>query len=88
MEKKELDIIRRNIRTCEGEKVRLTTKKGRKRIVVHDGVIEAAYENVFVLISEKIGETSRKVTFSYTDVLTKTVDVILFKNDQELRLTF
>ena len=88
LDKKEIDIIRRNILTCKGEKVRLSSKKGRKRTVVHEGIIEDAYENVFVLISNKVGDSNRKISFSYTDVLTRTVDFILYKNDQKLKLTF
>ncbi len=87
MDKKELEIIRRNVATCKGERVILTSKRGRKKTVVHQGVIEAAYDNVFVLLTEKRGDTNRKITFSYTDILTKTVDFILFKNDKKLRLT-
>ena len=88
MDKKEIEIIRRNILTCKGEKVRLSSKKGRKRTVVHEGIIEDAYENVFILISNKVGDSNRKISFSYTDILTRTVDFILYKNDQKLKLTF
>lgn len=87
MDKKEIEIIRRNVETCKGEHVILTSKRGRKKTVVHQGVIEAVYDNVFVLLTEKRGDTNRKITFSYTDILTKTVDFILFKNDKKLRLT-
>jgi uncharacterized protein Veg len=86
--KKELDVIRRNIQTCKGEKVRLTARGGRKRIIVHEGIIEEIYDNVFVLKCRESGEINRKITFSYIDILTRTVDFTLYKNDQQLRLTF
>lgn len=88
MQKKGIEIIRRNIQTCKGEKVRLTSKRGRKKTIIHEGIIKEAYDNVFVLDCEVTGETNRKITFSYTDIMTRTVDFILYKNDQKLRLTF
>ena len=88
MQKTEIDDIRRNIQTCKGEKVRLTSKRGRKRTIIHEGIIEEAYDNVFVVASDKTGEAGRKITFSYTDILTRTVDFILYRNNQKLKLTF
>ena len=88
LQKKGIEIIRRNIQTCKGEKVRLTSKRGRKKTVIHEGIIQEAYENVFVLNCRVTGDSDRKITFSYTDIMTRTVDFILYKNDQKLRLTF
>ena len=84
----EIEIIRRNVETCKGEKVRLTSNKGRKKIVVHEGIVENVYDNVFVVNCEDKSLNTRKITFSYTDILTKTVEFILFKNDKKLKLTF
>ena len=46
---------------------------GRKKILVNDGVLESAYPSIFVIRLEN--DTQRTVTYSYSDVLTKTVQL-------------
>lgn len=69
-----LDSIKRNIEDHLGEKVVLKANSGRKRVVVNNGVIEKAYPSIFVVRLES--DTQRKVTYSYSDVLTKTVQLV------------
>ena len=74
MEKKNvIDSIKRNIEEHLGEKVTLKANSGRKRVVVNNGVIEKTYPSIFVVRLDS--ETQRKVTYSYSDVLTKTVQL-------------
>ncbi|MDF2505245.1 MULTISPECIES: Veg family protein [Clostridium] len=68
-----LDSIKRNIEDHLGEKVVLKANSGRKRVVVNNGVIEKTYPSIFVVRLES--DTQRKVTYSYSDVLTKTVQL-------------
>ena len=77
-----LGKIRSNIEKCIGRHVRLTTKEGRNTFIVYDGVIESAYKSVFVVKlkeNAKSPHTDSRVSFSYTDILTKAVDLKLFK---------
>lgn len=69
-----LDSIKRNIEDHLGEKVVLKANSGRKRVVVNNGVIEKTYPSIFVVRLES--DTQRKVTYSYSDVLTKTVQLV------------
>lgn len=72
MEKnKTLATIRRDIENHIGEKVTLKANGGRKKILVNDGVIESVHPSIFVVRLET--DTQRTVTYSYSDVLTKTV---------------
>lgn len=68
---KTLANIRRDIESHVGEKVTLKANGGRKKILVNDGVIESVHPSIFVVRLES--DTQRTVTYSYSDVLTKTV---------------
>ncbi|MCK8059294.1 MULTISPECIES: Veg family protein [unclassified Fusibacter] len=72
-----LSEIRKTIEGCIGEKVVLRTNKGRKKVKVREGVLEEAYPNVFVVRIDDGMMSQRKVSFSYSDVLTETVEVTL-----------
>lgn len=83
MEKNTLLRIRKDIEGHIGSNVRLRANKGRKRIVVREGVLEAAYPNLFVVNIQNDFDNARKVSYTYTDVLTKTVEVTVFTESQE-----
>jgi uncharacterized protein Veg len=68
---KTLANIRKDIENHVGEKVRLKANGGRKKILVNYGVIESVHPSIFVVRLED--DTQRMVTYSYSDVLTKTV---------------
>ena len=70
---KTLANIRKDIENHVGEKVRLKANGGRKKILVNDGVIESVHPSIFVVRLED--DTQRMVTYSYSDVLTKTVSL-------------
>lgn len=56
-----------------GEKVTLRANNGRRKIIVSNGILEKTYSSIFVVRLED--DTQRTVTYSYSDVLTKTVQI-------------
>ena len=70
---KTLANIRRDIEKHVGEKVTLKANGGRKKILVNDGVIESVHPSIFVVRLDN--DNQRTVTYSYSDVLTKTVSL-------------
>ena len=70
---KTLANIRRDIDNHVGEKVTLKANGGRKKILVNDGVIESVHPSIFVVRLDN--DNQRTVTYSYSDVLTKTVSL-------------
>lgn len=67
--------VARNI----GKRVKVKTNQGRNRFDVAEGVIRETYPCVFLVelepvLSEEAGKT---MSFSYTDVLTKDVELVL-----------
>ncbi|MGL5616888.1 MAG: Veg family protein [Sarcina sp.] len=74
MEKKAtLSSIKRNLEEHVGEKVMLKANGGRKKILVNEGILESVYQSIFVIRLQK--STHRTVTYSYSDVLTNTVEL-------------
>ena len=58
-----------------GQKIIVKGSLGRSKAFEKEGTIEKAYPNIFVV---KYEENARNVTYSYTDVLTRTVEVDVF----------
>lgn len=83
MKKNTLLMIRNDIEKCVGKEVVLRADKGRRRIVTREGVIEAAYPNLFVVRVSNVFGSERRVTHTYTDVLTGTVEVTIKANSEE-----
>lgn len=83
---KDLTRIKSNLSDNVGHKVRLTAKKGRKQTITRQGVIESTYPSIFIVRLDTEGEvfsSERRVSFSYTDVLTKTVELVICDPEQD-----
>ena len=61
-----------------GQKIIVKGSLGRSRAFEKEATIEKAYPNIFVV---KYEENDRNVTYSYTDVLTRTVEDEVFDGD-------
>ena len=68
-----LSAIKKDIETHIGEKVTLKANGGRRKVYVNEGVLESVYPSIFVIRLDN--DTQRTVTYSYSDVLTKTVQI-------------
>ncbi|HAE91524.1 MAG TPA: Veg protein [Tissierella sp.] len=82
LEKDILIRIRKDIERCIGKNVILRANKGRKKTVVREGILEAAYPNLFIVRISNEYDSSRKVSYTYTDVLTGTVEVTVCSQNQ------
>lgn len=72
--KEVLATIREDIESRVGQKVKLRANRGRKKILERTGILEKTYPNIFIIrLEEKVPE--RRISFSYTDVLTNTVEL-------------
>lgn len=70
--------VKREIDNYVGSTVRIRANKGRKKIVVKEGVIQSTYPSIFVVrLHDKSHKVSRVVSYSYTDILTHTVELSL-----------
>lgn len=81
--------IKRDLESFVGAKIRLKANKGRKKVLEREGVLEQTYPNIFVVkISEgELGE--RRISYSYTDLLTETVELVVFDGEgQETKFEY
>lgn len=61
-----------------GNKVKIRANRGRHKIDITEGVISKTYPSIFLVeVENKSDDTVQVVSFSYTDVLTKDVQMQL-----------
>ena len=88
IDKNIVNRIRKDIEKCVGRNVILRANKGRKKTIVREGILEAAYPNLFIVGICNEYESSRKVSYTYTDVLTGTVEItVCSQNLQEEKIS-
>ena len=77
--KSDLDACKRNLEGFIGSKIRLTSNGGRKRVIVHEGVLDHCYPNVFTVRCHRSnGDTLPEVvSYSYVDILTRAVEIAM-----------
>ena len=86
IQRKDYSQIKRDIETCVGERVKLKANKGRSKTIEREGIIEKSYPCVFVIRFE--GDCStRRISYSYTDVLTKSIEIFLLKDNKSIQVS-
>lgn len=73
--KADLQSCKKDLEAHIGAKVRLKSNGGRKRTIIHEGFLEACSSNVFTVRCPVNPFYDEYVSFSYVDMLTKTVEV-------------
>ena len=73
--KSDITNLKTDILEKVGQKIIVKGSLGRSKAFEKEATIEKAYPNIFVV---KYEENDRNVTYSYTDVLTRTVEVDVF----------
>ena len=67
--------LKTDINEMIGQKIIVKGSLGRCKTFEKEATIEKTYPNIFVI---KYEEENRNVTYSYTDILTRTVEVDVF----------
>jgi len=75
--RKDVFHVRNDIQRIVGRRVKLETNKGRHKSVVNSGVVSNVYPGIFIVQLYEGQDPSRKLSFTYTDVLTNAVEVTL-----------
>ena len=73
--------MRQFIERCIGERVTLFANKGRRKAVVKEGIIENSYPSIFTIRIENEFDSTRRLSFSYTDLLTKVIELVVCKEE-------
>lgn len=77
--KNDITALKTDIKEKEGQKIIVKGTLGRSKFFEKEATIEKAYPNIFIV---KYDENERNVTYSYTDVLTRTVEVQVFDGQE------
>lgn len=75
MEKNSISLIRKELEKCVGKRIQLKANKGRKKTFVREGIVESTYPSIFTVKFENDYKSVRKASYSYTDILTHTVEI-------------
>jgi uncharacterized protein Veg len=79
-----LKKIREDLNECLGKKLRVKANKGRKIVIENLAVLEETFPHVFVVRVENKAAPSQRVSYSYADVVTRTVELSNPETDEEL----
>ncbi len=83
-----LHDIKRSLDDLIGEKVLLRANGGRRKTIERTGVLEETYPSVFVVKLDPPDGSFKRVSYSYADVLTETVELMLCRDGTNVRVTY
>ncbi|HZW67763.1 MAG TPA: Veg family protein [Pseudogracilibacillus sp.] len=67
--------IKQGLEDQIGKRLKLTANGGRRRTIIRSGVLSETYPAVFVVELDKEENAFERVSYSYADVLTETVEL-------------
>lgn len=70
-----LSMIKKDMESRVGSKITLVAQTGRKRQTRHSGVLTETYPAVFIVVLDQDDNSCERVSYSYTDILTQTVEI-------------
>ena len=74
----DISNLKTDINDMIGQRIMVKGSLGRSKEFEKEGTLEKAYPNIFVV---KYQENDRTVSYTYTDLLTRTVEVDVFNGD-------
>lgn len=81
--KKDITDLKTDIGEMIGQKIIVKGSLGRSKSFEKEATIEKAYSNIFII---KYSENNQNVSYSYTDILTRTVDVQVYNGEEYIPL--
>lgn len=86
--KNALRDIKRNLEEYIGEKIQLRANGGRRKTIERSGVLEGVYPSVFIVKLDQEQHAFKRVSYSYADILTETVELTVLQNEDPIRITY
>lgn len=76
--KVDIDRVRKSVGNHIGNRVRIKMNRGRHKIDITEGILKEAYPSIFIVEVREDGDVlPRKISFSYTDILTRDIQMLL-----------
>ncbi|AJS60728.1 biofilm formation stimulator Veg [Paenibacillus sp. IHBB 10380] len=76
--------IKHSLDAHVGQKIMLRANGGRRKTVERTGVLEETYPSVFIVKLDQEQQTFKRVSYSYADILTASVEVTICGNNAEI----
>jgi len=74
--------IRKDVESHVGKRVKLRANRGRKKTFEKEGVLEQVYPNIFIVKVIESPEFVRRISYSYSDILTDTVELTILDDEE------
>lgn len=88
MVRNSLNAIKTDLDHYIGEKILLKANGGRKKTIERTGILEETYPSVFIVKLDEELNSFKRVSYSYADVLTSSVELTVYKDEKPVRITF
>lgn len=88
MAKNALQEIKRSLEPHVGSKIMLRANGGRRKTIERTGVLEEIYPSVFIVKLDQEQHAFKRVSYSYADILTESVEVMLCNEDGQVRINY
>jgi len=79
-----LEKVKETLESNIGERVKLKANRGRRRTYVDEGIIHDIYPSVFTVLVNIDEQSTRTLCYTYSDILTSNVELIVCKNNQRI----
>ncbi|OBG87435.1 Veg protein [Mycobacterium sp. E3298] len=88
MSKNTLLDIKRSLEPHIGSKIMLRANGGRRKTIERTGVLEEIYPSVFIVKLDQEQNAFKRVSYSYADILTESVEVMLCNEQGQVRIDY
>lgn len=82
MGKNALSEIKLTLDSIIGSRIRLKANSGRRKTIERTGILEETYPSVFIVKLDEDQHAFKRVSYSYADILTESVELNVFRDDQ------
>ncbi|WP_026702348.1 Veg family protein [Salibacterium aidingense] len=79
---KTLIEIKESLDANVGKKITVVANGGRKKTIKRSGLLEETYPSVFIVKLDKDKHSVERISYSYTDVLTKTIQLSMLEEEE------
>lgn len=76
--------IRDDLNECLGTRLKVKANKGRKIVIESLAVLEDTYPHLFVVRVDSKTAPSQRVSYSYADIITRTVELSYAESEEAL----
>mgnify|MGYP001389570085 CR=1 FL=1 len=88
MAKNTLQEIKESLDAHVGSRIMLKANGGRRKTIERTGILEETYPSVFIVkLDEGNQQSFKRVSYSYADILTETVEVTVCSEDGQVRIS-